>query len=349
MELPRRQFLRLAAGAAALPAIARNACAETYPARPVHIIVPVPPGGALDIIARLIGQWLSAHLGQPFVIENRPGGGTNIGVEAAVRAPADGYTLLLIPPSVTVNATLYKLNFNFIRDMAPVAMISQLPLVMEVNLSVPAKTVPEFIAYAKANPGKVNMASGGSGSPSHIVGELFKMMTGVKMVHVPYRGGAPALTDLMGGQVQVMFSPLPESIASIRAGKVRALAVTTAQRSAALPDVPSVGESVPGFEASTWQGIGAPENTPAEIVSQLNKAINAALGDRGNQNAPCQSRHRAGADVARRLQEPDRRRDPEVGQGDPRGRHQAAVTPACRGQNKPARLGRTGNRKKIMP
>ena len=279
MELPRRQFLRLAAGAAALPAITRNACAETYPARPVHIIVPVPPGGALDIIARLIGQWLSTHLGQPFVIENRPGGGTNIGVEAAVRAPADGYTLLLIPPSVTVNATLYKLNFNFIRDMAPVAMISQLPLVMEVNLSVPAKTVPEFIAYAKANPGKVNMASGGSGSPSHIVGELFKMMTGVKMVHVPYRGGAPALTDLMGGQVQVMFSPLPESIASIRAGKVRALAVTTAQRSAALPQVPSVGESVPGFEASTWQGIGAPENTPAEIVTQLNKAINAALGD----------------------------------------------------------------------
>jgi tripartite-type tricarboxylate transporter receptor subunit TctC len=279
MELPRRQFLRLAAGAAALPAIARNACAENYPARPVHIIVPVPPGGALDIIARLIGQWLSAHLGQPIVIENRPGGGTNIGVEAAVGAPADGYSLLLIPPSVTVNATLYKLNFNFIRDMAPVAMISQLPLVMEVNLSVPAETVPEFIAYAKANPGKVNIASGGSGSPSHIVGELFKMMTGVKMVHVPYRGGAPALTDLMGGQVQVMFSPLPESIASIRAGKVRALAVTTAQRSAALPQVPSVGESVPGFEASTWQGIGAPENTPAEIVSQLNKAINAALGD----------------------------------------------------------------------
>jgi tripartite-type tricarboxylate transporter receptor subunit TctC len=209
-------------------------------------------------------QWLSTNLGQPFVIENRPGGGTNIGVEAAVRAPADGYTLLLIPPSVTVNATLYKLDFNFIRDMVPVAMISELPLVMEVNLSVPAKTVPEFIAYAKTNAGKVNMASGGSGIPSHVVGELFKMTAGVKMVHVPYRGGAPALTDLMGGQVQVMFSPLPESIAAIRAGKVRALAVTTAQRSDALPQVPSVGESVPGFEAGTWQGIGAPENTPAE-------------------------------------------------------------------------------------
>ena len=253
--------------------------------------------------------------------------------------PADGYTLLLIPPSVTVNATLYKLNFNFIRDIVPVAMISQLPLVMEVNLSVPAKTVPEFIAYAKANPGKVNMASGGSGSPSHIVGELFKMMTGVKMVHVPYRGGAPALTDLMGGQVQVMFSPLPESIAAIRAGKVRALAVTTAQRSAALPEVPSVGESVPGFEAGTWQGIGAPENTPAEIVSQLNKAINAALAD------PDIKARLANLGTAPTPMSPAAFKNlivaetAEVGQGDPRGRHQAAVSPACRGQNKPARLG----------
>ena len=279
MKFLRRRFLRLAAGAAALPAVACFAWAQTYPARPVRIIVPAPPGGALDITARLIGQWLSERLGQPFVIENRPGGGTNIGVEAAVRAPADGYTLLLIPPSVTVNATLYKLNFNFIRDIVPIAMISQLPLVMEVNLSVPAKTVPEFIAYAKSNPGKVNMASGGSGSPSHIVGELFKMMTGVNMLHVPYRGGAPALTDLMGGQVQVMFSPLPESIATIKAGKVRALAVTSAQRSEALPDVPTVGEFVPGFEASTWQGIGAPKDTPAEIVASLNKEINAALAD----------------------------------------------------------------------
>ncbi len=279
MKIVRRQFMHLAAGAAALPAAARLAKAETYPARPVHIIVPVPPGGALDIIARLIGQWLSQHLGQPFVIENRPGAGTNIGVEAAVRSSADGYTLLLIPPSVTINATLYKLSFNFIRDMTPVAMISQLPLVMEVNLSVPAKTVPEFIAYAKANAGKVTMASGGSGSPSHIVGELFQAMTGIKMVHVPYRGGAPALTDLMGGQVQVMFSPLPESIAAIKADKVRALAVTTAQRSAALPQVPSVAESVPGFEAGTWQGIGAPKSTPAEIVAKLNREINAGLAD----------------------------------------------------------------------
>ena len=246
----------------------------------MHIIVPVPPGGALDIIARLIGQWLSEHLRQPFVIENRPGGGTNIGVELVTRAPADGYTLLLIPGSVTANATLYdNLSFNFIRDIAPIAMISNLPLVMLVNLSVPAKTVAEFIAYAKANPGKLSMASGGIGSPSHIVGELFKMTTGVDMVHVAYHGGAPALTDLMGGQVQVYFSPLPESIATIEAGKVRALAVTTAKRSEVLPDLPTVGESVPGFEASTWQGIGAPKSTPAEIVAQLNTEINAALAD----------------------------------------------------------------------
>jgi tripartite-type tricarboxylate transporter receptor subunit TctC len=280
MKLSRRQFLHLVAGAAALPAVSRVATAQAYPSQPVRIIVPVPPGGALDIIARLMGQWLSERLGQPFVIENRPGAGTNIGVEAVVRAPADGYTLLLIPASVTINATLYKkLNFNFIRDIVPIAMISQVPLVMEVNLSIPARTVPEFIAYAKSNPGKVNMASGGNGSPAHIGGELFKMMTGVNMLHVPYRGGAPALTDLMGGQVQVMFSPLPESIATIKAGKVRALAVTTPKRSEALPDVPTAGEFVPGFEASTWQGIGAPKNTPAEIVATLNKEINAALAD----------------------------------------------------------------------
>jgi tripartite-type tricarboxylate transporter receptor subunit TctC len=280
MKVPRRRFLHLAASASVLPAISCIAWAESYPTRPVTIIVPVPPGGALDILARLMGQWLSQHLGQPFVIENRPGGGTNIGVEVVVRAPADGYTLLLIPGSVTANATLYQnLKFNFIRDIVPIAMISSLPLVMEVNLSVPAKTVAEFIAYAKANPGKISMASGGTGSPSHIVGELFKMLTGIDMVHVPYHGGAPALTDLMGGQVQVYFSPLPESIATIKAGKVRALAVTTAKRSQALPDVPTVGESVPGFEASTWQGIGAPKNTPAEIVAKLNVEINAGLAD----------------------------------------------------------------------
>ena len=280
MKPARRRFLHLAAGAVALPALSRVARAETYPARPVTLIVPVAPGGALDILARMMGQWLSEHLGQPFVIENRPGAGTNIGIEAVVRAPADGYTLLLIPGSVAVNATLYeKLNFNFIRDIAPIAMLSSLPLVMEVNLSVPAKTVPEFIAYAKANPGKISMASGGTGSPHHIVGELFKLMAGVDMVHVPYHGGAPALTDLLGGHVQVMFSPLPESIATIKAGKVRALAVTTAKRIEALPDVPTVGEFVPGFEGTTWQGIGAPKKTPPEIIARLNKEINAALAD----------------------------------------------------------------------
>jgi tripartite-type tricarboxylate transporter receptor subunit TctC len=227
-----------------------------------------------------MGQWLSDRLGQTFVIENRPGGGTNIGVEAVVRAPADGYTLLLVPGSVTANATMFpKLNFNYIHDIVSIAMISQLPLVMEVNLSVPAKTVPEFVAWAKANPGKVSMASGGTGSTSHIGGELLKLRTGIEMVHVPYRGGAPAVTDLLGGQVQVYFSPLPESIETIRAGKVRALAVTTAKRSEALPDVPTVGESVPGFEASTWQGIGAPKNTPADIVERLSKEINAGLAD----------------------------------------------------------------------
>ena len=280
MKLPRREFLHLAAGAAALPAVSRIARAQAYPTRPVRIVVPVAPGGALDIIARLMAQWLSDHLGQTFVVENRPGGGTNIGIEAVVRAPADGYTLLLIPQSVTANATLYQhLSFNFIRDIIPIAMISSLPLVMEVNVSNPAKTVPEFIAWAKANPGKVNMASGGTGSASHIGGELFKIMTGIEMLHVPYRGGAPALTDLMGGQVQVYFSPLPESISTIKSGKVRALAVTTAKRSEALPEVPTIGETISGFEASTWQGIGAPNGTPEEIVVTLNKEINAALAD----------------------------------------------------------------------
>ena len=280
MKRPRRRFLQLAAGAAALPIMPRIGMAQAYPARPVRIIVPVAPGGALDILARLMAQWLSERLGQSFIIENRPGAGTNIGIEAVVRAAPDGYTLLLIPSSVTTNATLYQnLNFNFIRDIAPVAMISTLPLVMEVNLSVPAKTVPEFIAYTKANPGKVTMASGGTGSTSHVGGELFKMMTGADMLHVPYRGGAPALTDLLGGQVQVMFSPLPESLATIKAGKVRALAVTTATRSEALPDVPPVGDFVKGFEASTWQGIGAPTGTPVEIIDRLNKEINAALAD----------------------------------------------------------------------
>jgi tripartite-type tricarboxylate transporter receptor subunit TctC len=242
--------------------------------------VPVAPGGALDILARLIGQWVSERLGQPFVIENRPGAGTNLGVEAVVRSPADGYTLLLIPGSVTVNATLYDtLPFNFIRDIAPIAMISTLPLVMEVGPSVPARSVAEFIAYAKAHPGRISMGSGGTGSPSHIAGELFKLKTGIDMVHVPYRGGAPALTDLIGGQIQVMFSPLPESIGAIKAGQVIALAVTTTRRSEALPDVPVVADAVMGFEASTWQGIGAPKQTPAAIIDKLNNQVNAALAD----------------------------------------------------------------------
>jgi tripartite-type tricarboxylate transporter receptor subunit TctC len=280
MKSTRRKFLHFAAGTAVLPALSRIAIAQTYPTRPVTIVVPVSPGGALDILARLMGEWLSERLSHPFVIENRPGAGTNIGIEVVVRAPADGYTLLLIPSSVTTNATLYtKLDFDFIRDIVPIAMISTLPLVMEVNPSVPARTVPEFIAWAKANPGDVSMASGGTGSVSHIGGELFKMMTRVDMVHVPYHGGAPALTDLIGGQVQVYFSPLPESLAAITAGQVRALAVTTATRSAALPDLPTISESVPGFEASTWQGIGAPKDTPAEIVARLNAEINAALAN----------------------------------------------------------------------
>jgi tripartite-type tricarboxylate transporter receptor subunit TctC len=277
--LPRRRFLHLTAGAVALSTTS-PAFAQAYPARPVRIIVPVAPGGALDILARIMGQWLSERLGQSFVIENRPGAGTNIGIEAAVRAAPDGYTLLLIPASVTTNATLYEdLTFNFIRDIEPVAMISTLPMVMEVTPKLPAKTVAEFIAFAKANPGKISMASGGSGSSSHVGGELFKMLAGVDMIHVPYRGGAPALADLIGGQVQVMFSPLPESLGAIRAGQVRALGVASATRAEALPDVPTVAETIPGFEASTWQGIGAPKNTPPEIIERINKEINTALAD----------------------------------------------------------------------
>jgi len=280
MKLPRRQFLQLAAGAAALPTLARIAQAQTYPSRPVRIITGFAAGGATDILARLIGQWLSERLGQPFVIENRPGGGGNIATEFVVRAPADGYTLLLVGPNSAINATLYdKLNFNFIRDIAPVASISREPLVMLVNPSVPAKTIPELIAYAKANPGKLNMASGGAGTGPHLAGELFKMMAGVNLVHVPYRGGGPALTDLLGGQVQVMFPGPASAIAYIRTGTLRPLAVTTATRSEALPDISTVGEFVPGYEASAWFGVGAPRNTPAEIIDKLNREINAALAD----------------------------------------------------------------------
>jgi tripartite-type tricarboxylate transporter receptor subunit TctC len=280
MNLPRRQFLHLAAGVAALPVVSRIARAQTYPARPVRLIAGFPPGGGVDINARLIGQSLSERLGQPFVIENRPGAGSNMGTEAVVHAPADGYTLLLATVPNAVNATLYeKLNFSFIRDITPVATISRVPNIMVVHPSFPAKTVSEFIAYTKANPRKVNMASDGNGASGHVVGELFKMMAGVDLLHVPYRGAAPALTDLMGAQVQVMFPTMPASIEYVRAGKLRALAITTATRSDSLPDVPAVGEFVQGYETSTWYGVGAPKNTPAEIVEKLNKEINAALAD----------------------------------------------------------------------
>jgi tripartite-type tricarboxylate transporter receptor subunit TctC len=246
----------------------------------VRLIAPAPPGGPIDISARLIGQWLSERLGQPFTIENRPGAGVNMGTEAAVRAPADGYTLVLVSAGNAINATLYeKLSYNFIRDVAPVAGFYRVPMVMEVNPSVPAKTVLEFIAYAKANPGKLNMGSAGIGSPQHVAGELFKMMTGVDMVHVPYRGVGPALTDLLGGQMQVMFDSPPASIEHIRAGTLRALGVTAATTLEVLPDTPIVGNFVPGFEASAWYGVGVPKDAPAEIIDKLNKEINAALGD----------------------------------------------------------------------
>jgi tripartite-type tricarboxylate transporter receptor subunit TctC len=280
MKLPRRQFLHLAAGVAALSAVSRIARAQTYPARPVRIIVGFSAGGTTDIGARLIAQWLSDRLGRPFVIENRPGVGTHIATEAVVRAPADGYTLLMVTGANAINATLYdKLNYNFVRDIAPVASVIRSPFVLEVYPAVPVKTVPELIAYAKANPGKINMASFGIGSASHLSGEMFKMITGIEMLHVPYRGSAPMVIDLLSGQVQLAFDNLPASIEQIRAGKLRPLAVTTATRSEALSDVPTLGEILPGYEASAWIGVGAPKNTPAEIIDKLNKEINAALAD----------------------------------------------------------------------
>ncbi len=282
MKLLRRRFLRLAVGAAALPALSRALRAQTptYPARPVHLIVGFAAGGPNDTVARLIGQFLSERLGQSFVIENRTGVGGNIGTEAVVRAPADGYTLLLATGANAVNASLYdKLSFNFIRDIAPVAGLMRAPNVMVVNPSLPAKTVPEFIAYAKANAGKINMATAGNGSAPHISGELFKMMAGVDLVPVAYRGGGPALIDLLGGQMQVMFEPTISTIAYVRAGTLRALAVTSATRSELLPDIPTVGEFLPGYEASQWYGIGAPKSTPPEIVERLNRDINAGLAD----------------------------------------------------------------------
>jgi len=282
MKLARRTFLRLAAGAPVLPAVSRAARAQYYPTRPVRIIVGFTAGGNFDLTARLIGQWLSQRLGQQFIVENRPGAGTNIATEAVARAQADGHTLLLGGAVNAINATLYeKLNVDFLRDIAPVASVIRFPNVIDLNPSFPARTIPEFIAYAKANPGKVNMASSGNGTSQHLAGELFKMMTGVTLVHVPYRGAAQALTDLIGGQVQVSFDPLPPAIELIRSGKVRGLAVTTAVRSDALPDVPAVGEFVPGYEASGWNGIVAPKNTPIEIIQKLNTEINAGLADPG--------------------------------------------------------------------
>jgi tripartite-type tricarboxylate transporter receptor subunit TctC len=280
MKLSRRKFVHLAAGAVALPAVSRVARAQSYPSRPVRLVVGFPAGGGTDIIARLIGQWLSERLAQPFIVENRPGASSNIATEAVVHAPPDGYTLFMFDSSPAVNATFYdKLNFDFLGDIAPVASIIRVPAVMVVNPSLPAKTVPEFITYSKANPAKVNMASAGIGSITHVAGELFKMMTGVNMLHVPYRGGGPALADLLGGQVQVYFAGTPESIEYIRVGKLRALAVTTAARSDALRDVPAMADFVPGYEASEWFGVGAPRNTPVEITDKLNKEINAGLAD----------------------------------------------------------------------
>jgi tripartite-type tricarboxylate transporter receptor subunit TctC len=280
LKLPRRHLLYLAAGAAALPIIARGGWAQTYPSRPVRIIVGFAPATGADILARLMGQWLSERLGQQFVIENRPGAGTNIATEAVVRSPPDGYTLLAVSPANAINATLYeKLNFNFIRDIAPVASMMRTPGVMLVNPSVPAKSVPEFITYAKANPGKISFASAGNGSGSHMAGELFKMMTGLDMVHVPYRGGGPALTDLLGGQVQLMFPGTTASIAYIRAGTLRPLAVTTVAHSELLPAVPAVADFVPGYESSLIDGVGIPRNTPSGIVDRLNDEINAGLAD----------------------------------------------------------------------
>jgi tripartite-type tricarboxylate transporter receptor subunit TctC len=280
MRYPRRSFLHLAVAAAALPAVSSFAYAQAYPVRPVHIILGFPAGGSSDVIGRVLAESLSERLGQPFIFDNRPGAGSNIGTELVVRAAPDGYTMLLTTSANAINASLYdNLNFNFIHDIAPVAGVFRVPNVMEVHPTVPVKTVPEFIAYAKANPGKLNMASGGNGTTAHVSGELFKMMTEVDIRHVPYRGSAPALIDLLAGQVQVMFDLMSTSIEHIRAGRLRALAVTTATRSEALPEIPTVSESVPGYEASTWNGVGVPRNTPAEIIDRLNTAINAALSD----------------------------------------------------------------------
>ena len=280
MKLPRRNFLQLAGGAAALSSVSRIAKAQTYPSRPVRLVAATTAGSAPDAIARLMGQWLSERLGQPFIVENRPGAGGNLGTEAVVRAAPDGYSLLLVAIANATNATLYdKLNYDFLRDIAPIAGVVRIPNLLTVHPSVPAKTVSELVAYAKTNPGKLNMASAGVGTAPHLSGELFKTMTGTNMVHVPYRGAAPAMTDLLGGQVQMMFPSTASSTGHVKAGKLRALGVTSATRWEMLPDVPAVGESVPGFETSFWAGIGAPRNTPGEIIAKLNNEINAGLAD----------------------------------------------------------------------
>jgi tripartite-type tricarboxylate transporter receptor subunit TctC len=280
MNLIRRRFLQLAGAAMAAPALSRVAWSQAYPTRPMHMVVGFAAGGGADIIARLIGQSLGERLGQQIIVDNRPGAGTNIGTEVVVKAPPDGYTLLLVNSPAAINTTLYdNLSFDFIREIAPVASIGRVPLVMVVNPSLPAKTIPGFIAYAKANPGKVNMGSGGNGAPDHMSGELFKALAGVGILHVPYRGVAPALTDLLGGQVQVIFGTMPAVIELIKAGKLRALGVTTATRSNELPDVPTIAEFVPGYEASQWYGIGAPKSTPADIIERLNRETNAVLAD----------------------------------------------------------------------
>ena len=280
LKLPRRNVLRLAAGAVALPAVARRARADGYPSRPVRLVVGFPPAGTTDIGARLMAQWLSDHLGQQFIVENRPGGGSSIAADYVVRSPADGYTLLLSTVANAINTSFYpNLSFDFARDIAAVGNFFRVPLVMEINPSLPVKTVPEFIAYAKANPGKITLASAGTGTSGHISAELFGMMAGIKMVHVPYRGAGPALVDVIGGQCQVIFDLLPSSIGYVRSGSTRALAVTTTARSEALPDLPVLADFVPGYEASAWIGVGAPRDTPAEIVDRLNKAINAGLAD----------------------------------------------------------------------
>ena len=280
MRLSRQRFLRIAASAVALPAVSRFARAEAYPSRPVRLILGYPPGGSADLTARMMGQWLSERLGQQFIIDSRPGAGTNIATEAVVRAPADGYTILLAAPANAINATLFeKLNFDYLRDIAPVAGLISFPDVVEVNPSVPVHSVPELIAYAKANPGKLNFASSGVGSTLHVSGELFKMMAGVDIIHVPYRGGGPALVDLISGRVQLMFDNLPTSVEFIKSGKLRPLAVTSAKRSDVFPDLPTVGDFVKGYEATAWYGVSAPKGTPSEAIDTLNKAINAILAE----------------------------------------------------------------------